>query len=204
MGAERKQMSKVSNRAQLAKKIGLSDTDLEELFSYFDTDGSGNVEPDEFATLLAACGLPLRENMVDAIVSQIDTDHDGKISFDEFADFFVARDWGFDAANMTEEDKLRFATGRQSESKLGEFEWDFGLTYDDNMKALCEAKLAEEMTGSVGTESDVMERHHQMLKVKLLLPLWIKQLSGTSIKPVHTIQPAAAKINSAFRWVSLK
>ena len=38
-------MSKVSNRAQLAKKIGLSDTDLEELFSYFDTDGSGNVEP---------------------------------------------------------------------------------------------------------------------------------------------------------------
>ena len=49
---------------------------------------------------------------------------------------------------MTEEDKLRFVTGRQSESKLGEFEWDFGLTYDDNMKALCEAKLAEEMTGA--------------------------------------------------------
>jgi hypothetical protein len=74
-------------------------------------------------------------------------DHDGKISFDEFADFFVARDWGFDAANMTEEDKLRFVTGRRSESKLGEFEWDFGKTYDDNVKAMGEAKQAEKMTG---------------------------------------------------------
>jgi hypothetical protein len=157
----------------LAKKIGLSDTDLEELFSYFDTDGSGNVEPDEFATLLAACGLPLRENMVDAIVSQIDKDHDGKISFDEFADFFVARHWGFDAANMTEEDKLRFVTGRPSESKLGEFEWDFGLTYDENVIAMGEAKRAEAMTGN--DRANVMQKHHDMLMLKLLLPLWIKQ-----------------------------
>ena len=48
---------------------------------------------------------------------------------------------------MTEEDKLRFVTGRRSESKLGEFEWDFGLTCDDNVKAMAEAKQAEKMTG---------------------------------------------------------
>jgi hypothetical protein len=169
-------MAQVTNREKLAKKIGLTMEDLEDLFSYFDADGSGSVEPDEFGILLAACGLPLEEHLLAAIVKQIDADHDGKISFDEFADFFVARDWGFDPEKMTEADNIRFATGRREEAS-GDFSWDFGASFDDNVAALNAAKRDVMNTGVEDSEdaAQLLHRHREMLRIKLMIPLIVKK-----------------------------
>ena len=53
-------------------------------FNYFDSDGSGYIEKNEFKHFLSKFGAHLPEAEIDKFFNNVDLDKDGRISLDEF------------------------------------------------------------------------------------------------------------------------
>ena len=63
-------------------------------FKKFDTDGSGEMDSSEFASLAVELGTypPLKQEELDEAMRQLDNSADGKISFDEFWTWWITDD----------------------------------------------------------------------------------------------------------------
>ena len=53
-------------------------------FNYFDSDGSGYIDRNEFTHFLSKFGKHLSEEDIEKFFNSVDTDKDGRISLDEF------------------------------------------------------------------------------------------------------------------------
>ena len=59
---------------------------LRKAFKYFDSDASGDIDPDEFYAAMHAFGLEFTEDQVMALFGYYDIDRDGGLSYYEFID----------------------------------------------------------------------------------------------------------------------
>jgi Ca2+-binding EF-hand superfamily protein len=83
-------------RRQLARKLKVDIMDLEryqKAFGEYDTDGSGNIDMEEFQNILNAClklppGQSLSQDRTDAFWRECDTDGSGEVDFEEFVVFY--------------------------------------------------------------------------------------------------------------------
>merc|ERR1711959_601830 len=66
---------------------------LRKAFKYFDTDASGDIDPDEFYAAMHAFGLEFTEDQVLALFGCYDVDRDGGLSYYEFIDKVLESDW---------------------------------------------------------------------------------------------------------------
>eukprot|EP01065_Artemidia_motanka_P015468 TRINITY_DN19265_c0_g1_i1.p1 TRINITY_DN19265_c0_g1~~TRINITY_DN19265_c0_g1_i1.p1 ORF type:complete len:1822 (+),score=413.99 TRINITY_DN19265_c0_g1_i1:430-5466(+) len=75
---------------------GLSKEAAKEIFSNFDADGGGTVDPQELASALAALGFGSQnEQDIERIVGIIDANGDGEIDFDEFSAVMLTSHYTF-------------------------------------------------------------------------------------------------------------
>jgi calmodulin len=61
---------------------GYDEAEVREAFNEFDSDGSGNINPDEFRLLCEKLQPGMEEEEMDAALEALDGDGDGEISFD--------------------------------------------------------------------------------------------------------------------------
>jgi len=69
---------------------------LRKAFKYFDTDASGDIDPDEFYAAMHAFGLEFTEDQVLALFGFYDVDRDGGLSYYEFIDKVLESGFGLD------------------------------------------------------------------------------------------------------------
>jgi Ca2+-binding EF-hand superfamily protein len=69
---------------------------LRKAFKYFDTDGSGDIDPDEFYAAMHAFGLEFTEDQVMAMFGYYDIDRDCGLSYYEFLDKVLGDGFGGD------------------------------------------------------------------------------------------------------------
>lgn len=69
---------------------------LRKSFKFFDTDGSGDIDPDEFYAAMHAFGLEFTEDQVLALFGYYDVDADGALSYYEFIDKLLESGFGLD------------------------------------------------------------------------------------------------------------
>merc|ERR1711865_1216629 len=72
-----------SDEGKMARNLGLSVEDLQEVFDQFDTDGSGGIDSKEFGTLLASLDIVWDDAKIETTVKGIDADENGLIDFME-------------------------------------------------------------------------------------------------------------------------
>ena len=70
---------------------------LRKAFKYFDSDGSGDIDPDEFYAAMRSFGLEFTEDQVLALFGYYDVDCDGALSYYEFVDKVLESGFGLDA-----------------------------------------------------------------------------------------------------------
>jgi len=69
---------------------------LRKAFKYFDTDASGDIDPDEFYAAMHSFGLEFTEDQVLALFGFYDGDRDGGLSYYEFIDKVLESGFGLD------------------------------------------------------------------------------------------------------------
>jgi Ca2+-binding EF-hand superfamily protein len=67
---------------------------LRKAFKFFDTDASGDIDPDEFFSAMHAFGLEFTEDQVLALFGYYDVDRDGGLSYYEFIDKVLESGFG--------------------------------------------------------------------------------------------------------------
>jgi len=70
---------------------------LRKAFKFFDTDASGDIDPDEFYAAMHAFGLEFTEDQVLALFGFYDVDRDGALSYYEFIDKVLESGFGLDS-----------------------------------------------------------------------------------------------------------
>lgn len=68
----------------MAEDSELDEEELLELFSRFDQTGDGEVDIEEFRTILASLGETPTDEVLSLDFAVIDKDEDGKVGFEEF------------------------------------------------------------------------------------------------------------------------
>jgi len=63
--------------------------DLKKAFQVFDSDGSGNISPDELQRIMINVGEPVSLEDVNKVISEADEDGDGEINFEEFINVII-------------------------------------------------------------------------------------------------------------------
>eukprot|EP00657_Telonema_sp_P-1_P008832 TRINITY_DN3098_c0_g1_i1.p1 TRINITY_DN3098_c0_g1~~TRINITY_DN3098_c0_g1_i1.p1 ORF type:complete len:137 (+),score=33.01 TRINITY_DN3098_c0_g1_i1:301-711(+) len=71
-------------RSKIEQKTSGGPFALRKAFKYFDRDGSGDIDPDEFFDAMAFFGLQFTERQVMALFGHCDYDGDGTIDYYEF------------------------------------------------------------------------------------------------------------------------
>jgi len=75
---------------------------LRKAFKFFDTDASGDIDPDEFYAAMHAFGLEFTEDQVMALFGYYDNDRDGCLSYYEFIEKVLESGFGLDANGKKE------------------------------------------------------------------------------------------------------
>jgi len=75
---------------------------LRKAFKFFDTDASGDIDPDEFYAAMHAFGLEFTEDQVLALFGYYDVDRDGALSYYEFIDKVLESGFGLDSGDKKE------------------------------------------------------------------------------------------------------
>ncbi|CEO95687.1 EF-hand domain-containing protein [Plasmodiophora brassicae] len=76
------------------ERPGLSSEEIEELheaFNLFDTDGTGEIDPQELKQAMQSLGYDVKNQMVYQVLESLDKDGDKRINFNEFLDMMTAR-----------------------------------------------------------------------------------------------------------------
>merc|ERR1719230_1622964 len=74
----------LSIRAKIDQRTSGGPMALRKAFKYFDSDASGDIDPDEFYAAMHAFGLEFTEDQVLALFGYYDVDRDGSLSYYEF------------------------------------------------------------------------------------------------------------------------
>jgi len=74
----------MSIRTKIDQRTSGGPMALRKAFKYFDSDGSGDIDPDEFYAAMHAFGLEFTEDQVMALFGYYDIDRDGGLSYYEF------------------------------------------------------------------------------------------------------------------------
>lgn len=64
--------------------MGKSNREVREIFSHFDRDGSGTIDPQEFAALLRALDEDFSDEEIEIGLAAIDRNRNQRIEFEEF------------------------------------------------------------------------------------------------------------------------
>jgi len=83
-------------RAKIDQRTTGGPMALRKAFKFFDTDASGDIDPDEFYAAMHAFGLEFTEDQVLALFGYYDTDRDGSLSYYEFIDKVLESGFGLD------------------------------------------------------------------------------------------------------------
>lgn len=83
-------------RAKIDQRTAGGPMALRKAFKFFDTDGSGDIDPDEFYAAMHAFGLEFTEDQVLALFGYYDVDRDGALSYYEFIDKVLESGFGLD------------------------------------------------------------------------------------------------------------
>lgn len=75
---------------------------LRKAFKFFDTDASGDIDPDEFYAAMHAFGLEFTEDQVLALFGYYDVDRDGSLSYYEFIEKVLESGFELDGDNKPE------------------------------------------------------------------------------------------------------
>merc|ERR1712086_1157987 len=117
-----------SDEGKMARNLGLSVKDLQEVFDQFDTDGSGGIDSKEFGTLLASLDIVWDDAKIETTVKEIDTDENGLIDFKEFITWFLNggadMDDGIDYSSMEYDDGIEYGSP-EWQALHGDYEWDY-------------------------------------------------------------------------------
>jgi len=87
----------LSIRAKIDQRTSGGPMALRKAFKYFDTDASGDIDPDEFFAAMHAFGLEFTEDQVLALFGYYDVDRDGGLSYYEFIDKVMDSGFGNEA-----------------------------------------------------------------------------------------------------------
>jgi len=68
---------------EVAKGNEIEEKAMARIFKFFDTDGSGDLDKDEFRRAMDRFGLPLKQHEIDGFFKRYDSDGGGEISFEE-------------------------------------------------------------------------------------------------------------------------
>lgn len=68
---------------EVAKGNEIEEKAMARIFKFFDVDGSGELDKEEFAMAMNRFGLPLKQHEIDGFFRRYDEDGGGEISFDE-------------------------------------------------------------------------------------------------------------------------
>jgi len=92
---------------------------LRKAFKFFDTDASGDIDPDEFYAAMHAFGLEFTEDQVLALFGYYDIDRDGSLSYYEFIDKVLESGFGLDdGAEKPEPVMVQLGPGRDDGEKV--------------------------------------------------------------------------------------
>merc|ERR1711988_267654 len=95
MGVKRLELS---IRMKIEQKTSGGPMALRKAFKYFDTDASGDIDPDEFFAAMHAFGLEFTEDQVLALFGYYDVDRDGGLSYYEFIEKVLDSGFGNEAS----------------------------------------------------------------------------------------------------------
>jgi hypothetical protein len=203
-----------SDEGKMARNLGLSVEDLQEVFDQFDTDGSGGIDSKEFGTLLASLDIVWDDAKIEATVKDIDSDENGLIDFKEFITWFLAGGAGYDSydygvkVSYDSMDSVDYGSP-EWQALYGDYEWDYDKESDENYAAQEEfhtkqRELQEEErqkddqrredAWQKELDDDRKRRESQMFKAKLMMPLYVKKL--TKVVEGLTDKPMDACTNS--------
>jgi len=197
-----------SDEGKMARNLGLSVEDLQEVFDQFDTDGSGGIDSKEFGTLLASLDIVWDDAKIETTVKEIDTDENGLIDFKEFITWFLNGGADMEVSVVVCDDEMEYGSP-EWQALYGDYEWDYEKEGDENYQAQEEfhakqRQLQEEyeMKQSEKQEENwqKQEENYQkvedtrMFKAKLMMPLYIKKI--TKVVEGLTDKPMDACTNS--------
>jgi len=83
---------------------------LRKAFKFFDTDASGDIDPDEFYAAMHAFGLEFTEDQVLALFGYYDNDRDGCLSYYEFIEKVLESGFGLDGGKKAPPVMVQLAT----------------------------------------------------------------------------------------------
>ena len=126
---------------------------LRAMFNRFDTDGSGQIGPEEVANIAETLDIELKEGELDKAMAAMDVDHEGDVDFEEFSKWWNAEHdlaIRMKRALATEEHRLKAA--------FRKCDTDSGGTLDRNevdaMSKVLGISLTEEETAQMMFELD--------------------------------------------------
>lgn len=152
---------------------------LRKAFKYFDSDASGDIDPDEFYAAMHAFGLEFTEDQVMALFGYYDVDRDGGLSYYEFIDKVLGDGFGGDSnaqpeyvvlmampqPSNKEADKMRTTIPKELvvESEVRKV-FD---RYDTNKSGEIDIRELSQMVGSLGLRISREEINNAMLDLDL-------------------------------------
>jgi len=107
IGADGVQFLITSVRDKIDQRTSGGPFALRKAFKYFDRDGSGDIDPDEFFDAMNWFGLQFTEHQVFALFGSIDEDAGGSIDYYEFIGKVIAQDYEDMSAKGDAGDALR-------------------------------------------------------------------------------------------------
>merc|ERR1711957_700915 len=197
-----------SDEGKMARNLGLSVEDLQEVFDQFDTDGSGGIDSKEFGTLLASLDIVWDDAKIGTTVKEIDTDENGLIDFKEFITWFLNGGADMDGRVRVCDDGMEYGTP-EWQALHGDYEWDYEKDDDGNYQAQdefhakqrqlqeeYEMKQSEQQEANWQKEQENYQKveDNRMFKAKLMMPLYIKKI--TKVVEGLTDKPMDACTNS--------
>lgn len=78
-----------TSEGKMARKLGVSKDEINEMFSEFDTDGSGSIDSEELRAFAASIGIYWEPEEAAEAVRNLDADGNGTVEIGEFAAWFV-------------------------------------------------------------------------------------------------------------------
>jgi len=91
---------------------------LRKAFKFFDTDASGDIDPDEFFAAMHSFGLEFTEDQVLALYGYYDTDRDGGLSYYEFIEKVMDSGFGNEDPNAPKAQSVSYATNEIPETEM--------------------------------------------------------------------------------------
>lgn len=159
----------------MARALGLSVQDLQNVFDTFDDDGNGGIDAEEFGALLAALDVVWDDYTTATALKNIDQDGNGIIDFKEFCSWWLTESATAGKAEWEVYDEMQQKFGGMR------YVWDPEASEQDNIDA--QQKYYEELDQKRdefyqdGERAREEKKDIRMLRGKLMIPLYVKKIA---------------------------